>query len=276
MLLYCWSYTNESIISAANCIQNKGSSQKLYPDDIVVRLGAYNLTKKSEEGAVDMKVSEIHVHPDWRVYDEAFDADIAILVLNETISLTNYIQPVYLPADELIIDSYTINVTGTIVGWGLAENRAHEEVPRQALIQTFNDSYCYRSDYGTVTLSSARTFCGGNGEGTPNIGDSGSGLFVYNGTNWVQYGIISASSTNGIGQIVRSSNSVYVNVKSFKHWIIETTKIDDVVKATRIDDVVETTRINDDDDVQTNNINNEMKIELHCKLALYSFLNWNK
>lgn len=177
-----------------------------------------------------MNVTKIFTHPDWNVYDDAYDADVAVLLLNETINFTNYIQKVSLPADDLSIDSDTIDVIGTSVGWGLAESKTPEEIPMQAEIQTMNNSYCYLSDPGVLTLSSRRTICGkGNeyakGKGTPNIGDSGGGLFVGSGSDWVQYGIISASRTNGSGHIVRSSYSVYGNVKAYKDWIDEIIEI---------------------------------------------------
>lgn len=156
-----------------------------------MKLGAFNLTIKNEEGAVWMNVTKIFTHPDWNVYDDAYDADVAVLLLNETINFTNYIQKVSLPADDLSIDSDTIDVIGTSVGWGLAESKTPEEIPMQAEIQTMNNSYCYLSDPGVLTLSSRRTICGkGNeyakGKGTPNIGDSGGGLFVGSGSDWVQ------------------------------------------------------------------------------------------
>lgn len=189
-----------------------------------MRLGAFNLTKKNEADSVRINVSKIFVHPEWNVYADEYDANVAILVLTYDITFTNYIRPVCLPADNTAIDGYNINVVGNVVGWGLAENRAHEEIPRHADIRALNDSYCYLHDKDIVSMSSARTFCGGYGDGTPNAGDAGGGFFVKFGSVWVQYGIISASRTDGIGQIVIDSYSVYANVKSFKNWIVEITQ----------------------------------------------------
>lgn len=65
-----------------------------------------------------MDVSKIHVHHDWDLYSENFDADIAILVLSQVITFNFYIQPICLPDDDVTTD----DVEGRIVGWGYAEN----------------------------------------------------------------------------------------------------------------------------------------------------------
>lgn len=63
-------------------------------------LGAYNIDSKIERGVQQRDVAEIHVHPDWKVYHEKYDADIAIFVLSHTVVFTNYIRPVCIPVDD--------------------------------------------------------------------------------------------------------------------------------------------------------------------------------
>lgn len=87
-------------ILAAHCVQQKSSSLKLTPEDVVVALGAYNLDSKIERGVQQKDVIEIHVHPDWKVYHDKYDADIAIFVLSTSIFFTNYIRPVCIPEDN--------------------------------------------------------------------------------------------------------------------------------------------------------------------------------
>ncbi len=76
-----------------------------------VLLGAYNLYVKVERGLQQRDVEEIYVHPDWRVFNEKYDADIAILVLSEMVDFTNYIRPICMPDDYPPIDAQ-----GSIVG----------------------------------------------------------------------------------------------------------------------------------------------------------------
>lgn len=183
-----------------------------------MRLGAYNLTEKGESGVVERNVSKIYIHPDWNVSVEVYDADIAILLLSENFTYSNNIRPICIPsADDFGIEG----IKGTVVGWGLTENETKEGIPWQTETNALNDSYCYRTDHGLARYASARSFCGGGGNGTPNNGDSGNGFFSLFGSTWVQYGIVSVVSTNATGHIVPSSFAVYMSVKLFKHWIVE-------------------------------------------------------
>lgn len=174
-----------------------------------MRLGAYNLTDKNERGVIERNVAEIFIHPDWDVYDNKFDADIAILLLSENITFTYDIQPVCIPGDGVIE-----NIIGTVVGWGLTENTSCAEILRQIYIKAIS----FRTDIGIVAYTSARTFCGGEGDGTPNSGDSGGGFFVISGSVWIQYGIVSAIRTNATGHLIENSFAIYTNLT--KNWTI--------------------------------------------------------
>lgn len=207
-------------ISAAHCIQGKGSHRKLSADDIQVRLGAYNLSETCEEGVALTNVISIYIHPDWNVDHDRYDADLAILVLSDKVIFTTTIRSISLPAYS-VGDGSNINVNGTIVGWGLAVNQTHAEIPRQADVRAFNHSHCFLTYADLVALSSARTFCAGSEDANPSQGDSGGGLFVKSGTGWLQYGIISAIRTNKTGHVVRYSASIYTNTASFKNWIMK-------------------------------------------------------
>lgn len=210
----------ENKISAAHCIVEKYFKHSLSPADLVVLLGAHNLTSTFEKGVKRHDVNEIHVHPDWNAFSQSYDADIAILVLSEFVTFTNYIRPVCMPTDDDIIDG----ATGSIVGWGLTENRtrAHLEYPKQTLTNALNASYCLTTDSYVAIFSSKRSFCGGEGDGSPKKGDSGGGFFVLSAFGWMQYGIISAQRINAVGRVDVNSFSIYTNVKLFTNWIDKT------------------------------------------------------
>lgn len=200
-----------------------------------MQLGAYSLRNDTD---FIFNVSEIYVHPEWDTYEEqneAYDADIAIIVLSDNVTFTNSIQPICLPSDDDSIDSTSINITGKIVGWGAWNSSTYEDIPRQATIKTLNDSYCYRKEHVMVQLASARTFCSEYGDGSPAKGDSGSGFFVLSNSGWVQYGIISASSANRTGHVDKNSISLHTNVKSYKNWMENVMKSEPVQKDTSKD-----------------------------------------
>jgi len=153
--------------------------KKLIAEEALALFGRYNLDARIERGSLQREIDAIHVHPDWRAFTEKFDADIAVLVLKSPVDYTNNIQPICLPAS-----SDPIGKTGTVVGWGLSEltaNRPHESIPRSAIVNSANDSYCYTKDPKIALISSTRTFCaGGEGSrGVPCKGDSGQVSLIF-------------------------------------------------------------------------------------------------
>lgn len=215
--------TNLNKIAAAHCMQDKGAARPLFPGDIEVLLGAYNLSA-CDDDVVRRNVAVIKIHPDWNVNADKFDADVAILVLSENVTFTTHIGPISLPAVGVVVDpSTTIDINGTIVGWGATENSSHgSDIPRHAAIRTYNNSYCFLTDNEALRISSKNSFCAGSNEGSPNRGDSGGGFFVKIDDTWVQYGIVSSIIANEKGRVVRRMVSIYTNVNSFKNWIEET------------------------------------------------------
>lgn len=185
----------------------------------------HNLSAKGEAGVVRASIEDIRIHPDWDPYFTSdFNADLAILVLSENVSFTNTIRPVCLPADSTDTRSDTIDLRGTVVGWGQTDDNNSENIQREASIIAVNDTYCYHKDEAVPIFSSNHTFCGGFGDGYATFGDSGGGYFILDDMNWVQYGVISATRTNRTGHVLPSSVQIYTNLRSFKQWIVSIVK----------------------------------------------------
>lgn len=224
-------------------MQQKQLSTKLQPEDVVVLLGRYNLSR-IERGSVQRDVDEIFVHPDWKVFNEKYDADLAIFVMSEVVDFTNLIQPVCMPHTDQLDDTY--DKEAKIVGWGLAESADHrnnEFIPRETTTRTLNDSYCFTKNPQIAIFASTSTFCGGGEGGSPNSGDSGGGLFVRSGFAWTQYGIISSSLSDGFGRVQPNSFSLYTNVVAHRKWISETVKISGSAVSTKDDEIKENIEI---------------------------------
>jgi len=105
-------------------------------------------------------VGEIILHPDWNVNAERFDADIAMLVLEEAVKYTNYIRPACLPnaGDAVYLGN------GTVVGWGRTEHSDPlsndiESIPRKAILRRIDAETCYLTDPDVARISSFNTFC---------------------------------------------------------------------------------------------------------------------
>ncbi|XP_037027728.1 uncharacterized protein LOC119068294 [Bradysia coprophila] len=210
--------TAKNVLTAAHCVHQKYPVRKLAPQDVTVLLGAYNLDLKIESGAQQKDVNEIYVHPDWSAFSIKYDADLAILVLNETVVFTRYIHPICMPVDDPPID-----VKGSVVGWGLTENSTMRPSSHLRLTTTkiLNDSYCYTTKPKFAFVSSTRVFCSDGESGSPSRGDSGGGFFILSGKSWVQYGIVSAGEIDTKGNAIPNGFTIYTNVRSFRYWIDE-------------------------------------------------------
>lgn len=95
--------TSKHVITAAHCIHEKNSQNKFVPADIILMLGRYNIKLIAESSSVVRSVEEIFVHPDWKNYSVKYDADIAVLQMNEAVEFTNFIIPVCLTEDLSIL-----------------------------------------------------------------------------------------------------------------------------------------------------------------------------
>lgn len=93
------------LFQAAHCIQNKASTQPLVANDFSVLLGRYNLKTRKELGSMQLYLSGIIVHPAWDPQSIKWDADIAVLVMNEPAPLSNFIQPACLPKNNQVEQS---------------------------------------------------------------------------------------------------------------------------------------------------------------------------
>lgn len=207
-------------------------------ENLTVNLGRFDLRDSGEESSVDREVKNIIIHPEWKKSGFNYHADIAMIVLKDEISYSDYIQPICLP----LSNSKGIVDEGKIVGWGKSEatfltNDEHENTPKQADITAINNELCFLDQPELAKLSSVNTFCaGGKNYGACSgilfcriklkqikhffAGDSGGGFYVLSGEkNYVIRGIISASLINSQRRCNVETFSIYTDVSSFLNWI---------------------------------------------------------
>lgn len=204
--------------SAAHCVQEKGTSEPFKSQELVVLLGAYDLDIIHEPGRSTFAVQKIEIHPDWLYQSDQYDADIAVLVLVGKVTFTNYIQPICLN-NKLNISSAT---RGVVVGYGKSEDRTkiHENKPRVIDTPIFENKDCFKKNIDLKTISSGRTFCGGDGNGTGVCkGDSGGGLYVIDEGFYYLRGIVSSSLKTAELSCDVNNYSVFTNVLKFIDWI---------------------------------------------------------
>ncbi|KAL7037250.1 hypothetical protein ACKWTF_009134 [Chironomus riparius] len=208
--------SNKEVVTAAHCIQPKKSEDQLLPQNITVVLGHYDLSKLNENGRIQVPVKNIRLHPDWNPFVEAYDADIAILELDQDVEFTNFIKPICLIEPASNVTSLT---QGLVVGFESTENGGIENTPRvlDTPITGYHNCSKNRKYEG---LLSHRTVCGGKADGTGVcFGDGGSGLLVFKNHTYYLRGIVSASLPNNINSCDFNAYSIFTDAVQFYMWM---------------------------------------------------------
>lgn len=196
---------------------------------MTAHLGKFNLSLPNESESHTSSVYKIIIHNDWISSAESYDADIAVIVLGETIEFNEYIRPVCLPKQT---EEY-VTGDGIIVGWGKSERSgiafdSHENTPIQVVIPAVRASYCYPTFKLLAGISSPRMFCGGyeNRQKGPCTGDSGGGYYSQKTPNspFIVQGIISSAITDNIGNCDINKFTLYTNVGWFADWVKDITR----------------------------------------------------
>jgi secreted trypsin-like serine protease len=189
------------------------------PDSFYAFIGKYDL-KADESGSIRGSFSSIRMHPDWNYESVRFDADIAVLVLKNTITYGTFVQPACLPAPSTNV----FNIRGTIVGYGLTETtNGHENRPKFVEIASVDHTTCLWKSHTFQVVGSERSFCAGEWGKKPCRGDSGGGFYTRNGDVFTVNGIVSSGSFYcDAGQF-----AVFTSVPNFVDWIRQEMTKDD-------------------------------------------------
>lgn len=179
------------MFKAAQCIQQKGEPQDINIDELSVVLGAQDLLKVLERGRVIVGVKFIHVHPDWNIYVDSYDGDIALLELDADVQFSTLIQPICLAKPLSEVNQMT---DGVVVGYQKTEG---QNTAKKLTIPFKNFHSCVKENDSLRSYLSARTLCGSsdNDDGDFEAG-SGSGLYIFYNNRFYLRGITSASSLN--------------------------------------------------------------------------------
>ena len=182
-------------------------------------MGAHDLYDPIAIGRVSHAVYSINIHPDWNTLTQAYDADIAVLVLEKEVTFNEHVQPICLPIPNSNIATIK---SGSVIGYGKSEDetKAHENIPKILATPIHNNYDCFADNEDLILLSSGRTFCGGTGKGVGVcLGDSGSGLIVFDGNHFYLRGIVSSSLIGGPHGCDVDAYAVFTDVLRFVDWI---------------------------------------------------------
>ncbi|XP_070493732.1 uncharacterized protein [Chironomus tepperi] len=211
--------TKSHALTASHCIHEKYRTTRRRPDDIVAVVGKYDLRQANENGAFEMRIIEIIVHEDWDPNVERYDADIAILVFEKEVQISNFINIVCLPK---YFRSNSLE-SGEVVGWGVSERTRiseNEVIPRKVKIgKPPSNENCFYDESYLAQLSSERTYCAGGKNAGPCFGDSGGGFYVRTSSGWHIQGLVSATVLTTNYTCDSGKYALYTNVAKFYDWI---------------------------------------------------------
>jgi hypothetical protein len=217
--------SSNAIVTAAHCIHNKNDQHVRQANEIIVKLGKFDLSIDNEIGSLETKPKKIILHPNWNSTAYEYDSDIAMIILeNKVPDRSKTIFPICLWEKR----AEPIENSGVVVGWGESESSigGHELKPRQLEVFIRTNEDCFLKNHRFALISSKNTFCAGkNMHSGPCRGDSGSGMFTRSrdGSTWFLRGLVSASFlTNGNCDI--SQDAIFTNVLKFVNWIKQTAR----------------------------------------------------
>lgn len=196
--------SSKHVLTAGHCIHPKASTHKLKPEDVIALVGRHNLKSVSERGSEIRGIEMIFLHPDWKNHTEKYDGDLAILLLDEHVAFSKFIQPACLAKDPEIHKQ----LEGTVVGWGRSEKNIQHEVA----ILSVTDAVCFERDQHLG--NSHKMFCAGGEENGPCIGNSDI-FFVLHQGRWYLGGILST----GARKCDEQRYSLFTKVFEFNEWI---------------------------------------------------------
>lgn len=164
------------VITAAHCIHYKFDTLVRKAEDALFYIGKHNIAAlDGEQNFIISGVTQLIVHPDWKINTEDYDADIGIAVLFKTVTFSKFVKTICLwTATSTYSD--LVGKQGIVAGWGKNEFNAISTIhPMWTRVTVVDELTCRRSNNFLGQLLSERTFCAGdkNSFSGPCNGDSG-------------------------------------------------------------------------------------------------------
>ncbi|XP_058129573.1 polyserase-2-like [Anopheles ziemanni] len=213
------------VLTAAHCVTYAASRRKIPTEDLLLKLGRFNLSNEVEEHAEEFNVIETVVHVGFR--PTTFENDIAILRVEVPIIFNDFIQPACLwKRDDGFVLPNVQDQTGTVVGWGLTDGNVHGSVLNEARMPVVDSLTCLASDRAFFgQLLYAKAYCAGfkNGTGVCN-GDSGGGMYFQFQNRWYLKGLVSFSNTISTTGICNLKEYIgFTDASQYIDWLYENT-----------------------------------------------------
>ncbi|OQV11796.1 putative Serine proteinase stubble [Hypsibius exemplaris] len=194
------------VLTAAHCVA------KVRGEDLIVRLGEFDVSETTEPPYQDIHVKKVIIHGDY--HSGTLRNDIALLVLDQPAVMNSYIRPVCLPP---AIDFTAM--TCTVSGWGKnSPNGQFSTVLKEVDVPVIERTQCQSmlrnaQELGPIFNLHDSFLCAGQAGKDACAGDGGSPLICKVDGAWRLAGLVSWGI--GCGQFP----GAYVNVAKFLPWI---------------------------------------------------------
>ncbi|KAM9830668.1 suppressor of tumorigenicity 14 protein homolog isoform 1-T1 [Syngnathus typhle] len=200
------------LLTAAHCVQDKGSTRHSQADQWEAVLGQHLLSQPNE-WTVRRKVSRIVAH---RHFDQfTFDNDVALMQLDSDVPLNQHIWPICLPSPT---HRFPAGQEAWITGWGASrEGGVAGSVLQKAKVGIISSSVCNIAMNNEVTDG---MMCAGVLKGGVDAcqGDSGGPLSVISPNGRV---FLAGVVSWGDGCARRNKPGIYTRVSRYRKWIKE-------------------------------------------------------
>lgn len=206
--------SKHTIVTAAHCTKDIKNRPRR-PNQFTVRVGEWDLSD-NDNYVQEFRVVDIQAHPDFK--PNGFYNDVALLVLDQPVRFTEYIQPVCLPSGSLLTRDYTGELP-VVLGWGTTYYGGEEVTKlRGVALPVWTRSDCDNSYFQPITEV---FLCAGFAEGGSDAcqQDSGGPLVLYEKQlqRYILLGIVSFGNRCA----EPGYPGVYTRVPHFMPWILD-------------------------------------------------------
>ncbi|XP_058124266.1 uncharacterized protein LOC131285364 [Anopheles ziemanni] len=210
------------VITAAHCVVNSNTGYPLSKDRFFLELGYHELGVPKEGCTQDLRVKNVHMHPQFRSGFQRHD--LAILELERPVRFNDRVLPICLDDDDEDQTGAFYRNVGKVPGWGYTEFDSVSSSLRMTEVPITNYTRCLNNNQGGFAhIIYDGMFCGGYANGT-NVcnGDSGGGLVTYRNKRWELQGIVSFTVLREVkGKFLCDTQHYagFVKVRYYKAWI---------------------------------------------------------
>lgn len=206
------------MVTAAHCIQDKGSEKPLNPKNTYFVIGKHNLDSTYEEDYETCAIEKFILHPHWinNLNLNAYDGDIAIAYLRFPVQFSKNIQPICLFPDQKNFND-VLSKEGRLAGWGGTEkSELSTSNPTTTKMKITTNSECIKSDPAFAFILGHGSFCAiGKASGVCK-GDSGTGLMLKEAGKWKLRGILSATTQT---QCATGNFVSFTDAAQYSQWL---------------------------------------------------------